>query len=134
VTDVQWDNHVRSLVILGEREEQNSATARSTAQRTGDDIQREGQSSGGDTVLHLDIGNLALAEEKAGRSAAYADIAAHLPRYVGAVLGRLGIHPQAVTVLESETNVTLRVDAASGSVVVKISPWPDDLFVSTTFF
>jgi len=85
-------------------------------------------------VLHLDIGNLALAEKKAGRSAAYADITAHLPRYVGAVLGRIGIHPQAVTVLESETNVTLRVDAASGSVVVKISPWPDDLFVSTTFF
>jgi len=134
VTDVQWDNHALSLEILGEREEQNSATTRPTAHRTGGDIQREGHSSGGDTVLHLDIGNLALAENKAGRSAAYADITAHLPRYVGAVLGRIGIHPQAVTVLESETNVTLRVDAASGSVVVKISPWPDDLFVSTTFF
>ncbi len=55
VTEGQWATHARSWEILGEREEQNSATARPTAHRTGGDIQREGHSSGGDTVLHLDL-------------------------------------------------------------------------------
>jgi aminoglycoside phosphotransferase (APT) family kinase protein len=82
----------------------------------------------------LSISNLGLATAKAQRSRAYADIATHLVSYVRRVLAHLAIRPLAVSVLDSETNITLRVDAPEASYALKISPWPDDLYVSAYFF
>jgi Ser/Thr protein kinase RdoA (MazF antagonist) len=83
-------------------------------------------------MLHIE--DVALAQRKASRSPQYADIAAHLPQYVARVAAHVGLHVQEARVLESETNVTLRLEAAEGPVVLKISPWCEDLQVSTYFF
>lgn len=82
----------------------------------------------------FEIGNLAMAQAKAGRSRDYQEIATHLALYVERVLAHLGIQPAGVTVLDSETNVTMRVDTPETRYVLKISPWPDDLYVSTYFY
>ncbi len=82
----------------------------------------------------LSIDNLAMARAKAGRSRDYRQIATHLPLYVERVLAHLAIQPTGVTVLDSETNVTMRVETADARYVLKISPWPDDLYVSTSFY
>jgi aminoglycoside phosphotransferase (APT) family kinase protein len=82
----------------------------------------------------FEIGNLALAQAKAGRSRDYRQIATHLALYVERVLAHLDIQPAGVTVLDGETNVTMRVDTAEARYVLKISPWPDDLSVSTYYY
>jgi aminoglycoside phosphotransferase (APT) family kinase protein len=83
-------------------------------------------------MLHIEDGTQA--QRKAGRSAAYADIAAHLPHYAARVVAQAGLHVQTARVLESETTVALRLEAVEGPVVLKISPHRDDLRVSTYFF
>jgi len=82
----------------------------------------------------ISIEGLALAQKKARRSPAYADIAAHLARYVARVVAHLGLDAQEAWVLDSETNVTLRIHAAGGPVVLKISPVQGDLGVSAYFY
>lgn len=86
------------------------------------------------TEADISIEGRDLLTAKAGRSPAYGDIVAHLDDYLTRLLARLNIRPRAVTALESETTIAVRVWSVEGAYLIKISPTRGDLFVGEYFY
>lgn len=73
-------------------------------------------------------------KSKPGYSEGYYDIFEHLDDYAAKVFNAVEVRPKEIEVMEGETGVILKVFDGQQKVIIKINPYPGDLFTSNYFY